>query len=65
MNTRYPHIPLANREPECRRIVDALLGDAPFRGRHWVEYIVDDVSLRPVLETCWGDLDPWGPRAKR
>ena len=62
MNTRYPHIPLANAKPDVGVFVDALLGRRTLQRAPLVEYIVDDVVMRPVLENLLGRTwIPWGP----
>lgn len=59
MKDRYPHIPLAHARPDITSFVDALMGRKQLDHAPLVEYIVDDVVMRPVLA---GMLDrPWVP----
>jgi uroporphyrinogen decarboxylase len=61
MNGRFPHIPLEHARPDAGQFVDALLGRCTVHRAPLVEYIVDDVVMRPILEQMLGrPWTPWG-----
>ena len=62
MKERYPHIPLKNAQPDISEFVDSLMGRRTLAHAPLVEYIVDDVVMRPVLKGLldreWVDPGP-------
>jgi len=61
MQTRYPHIPLDRATPDAQQFVDALLGRRAVHHAPLIEYIVDDLVMRPILEQMLGRAwVPWG-----
>ncbi len=54
MTSRYAHIPLGNARPDITRFVDTLMGRRTGQRPPLVEYIVDDVVMRPVLKELLG-----------
>ena len=55
----YPHIPLRRAKPDAGRFVGILNGTATATRVPLVEYIVDDVVMRPVVEQLLGRV--WSP----
>jgi uroporphyrinogen decarboxylase len=51
---RYPHIPFHHPHPDAVEFVDILLGRRATRRVPLVEYIVDDVVMRPIVTELLG-----------
>jgi uroporphyrinogen decarboxylase len=54
MNARFPHIPLDKAQPDITGFVDTLMGRRTVHRAPLVEYIVDEVVMRPVLKEFFG-----------
>jgi len=48
--TDYPSIPLKTSRPDAREYIDILAGKSASRRVPLVEYIIDDVVMKPILE---------------
>lgn len=55
----WPFIPLQQPRPDCREFIDILMGRSKSHRVPLVEYIVDDVLMRPILKDLVGI--PWVP----
>jgi uroporphyrinogen decarboxylase len=51
---RYPHIPIRNPRPDAKEFVDILLGRRTTHRVPLVEYIVDEVVMRPIVQDLLG-----------
>ncbi|MCD6289102.1 MAG: hypothetical protein J7M34_01270 [Anaerolineae bacterium] len=55
------HVPLANPQPDAQRFIDILMGRVYEPAPPLVEYLVDDVIMRPIVTELlgreWVDLD--------
>ncbi len=58
------HVPLAHPNPDARRFIDALMGRAHPSKPPLVEYLVDEVVMRPIVTNLLGRtwVDPDGSR---
>ncbi|NOZ27481.1 MAG: hypothetical protein GXP39_05430 [Chloroflexi bacterium] len=58
------HVPLAHPKPDARRFIDALMGRAHPSKPPLVEYLVDEVVMRPIVTNLLGRtwVDPDGSR---
>ncbi len=58
------HVPLAHPQPDARRFIDALMGRAHPSKPPLVEYLVDEVVMRPIVTNLLGRtwVDPDGSR---
>lgn len=62
MNNVYPHIPLRNAAPDAERFVRILTGKESSSRAPLIEYIVDDVVMKPIVEHLLGRRwSPLGP----
>jgi uroporphyrinogen decarboxylase len=62
--TMWRHVPLKNPKPDAQEFVDILTGRTPQHRTPLVEYIVDDVVMRPIVTELIGRewVTPQGDR---
>jgi uroporphyrinogen decarboxylase len=60
----WRHVPVKNPRPNAQEFVDILMGRIPQRRTPLVEYIVDDVVMRPIVTELMGRewVTPQGDR---
>jgi uroporphyrinogen decarboxylase len=55
MNTGMPtHLPLGNPQPDAKRFISVLMGETRTAAPPLVEYLVDDVVMKPVVTDVLG-----------
>jgi uroporphyrinogen decarboxylase len=67
MSDRFPHIPLANAQPDASRFIAAIMGRQAAPRPPLVEYLIDDTLRRPIITNLlgrqWVDADWDDPAA--